>query len=491
MSRLAWLLLALMVLSTGAHAALERPTSEGLVLWLDADDPAAMTLDAQSQILRWRDKAAKGNDVDVDNPKAATLPLRVSNALNGRAVVRFNGTAAFVGKAIRTAKGPVTVFVVSQRLPEQAGGKAWQRLFSSRPQLADNDNVAPNFGISVQQTTAYVPTLALLESNDVPIGPFAVARNVVGTSEILRGDIAEVLVYDRPFSSQTERRKVFEYLAKKWAVAIPPQADAWTRVGPLGTTPTPTNADLPLSDQANVGRWQRDTRLSDEFNGSTLDAARWHVNDATGTDSLGRKPALFLPENAKVGSGNLNITFRKQTLPEKYLRLGYKDYSSAMVRTEERGLYGYYEARAKPMNSAGSSAFWLAWTGLPDNATEIDIFEIGGKTKNEAFDRLYNMNAHVWATPQSTEHLSAGSTWVAPWRLANTFHVYGFDWQPETLRWYVDGVLVREAKNTHWHFPMQIVFDSEAMWDWFGVVDDGDLPSVFRVDYVRVWQRKN
>ena len=30
-----------------------------------------------------------------------------------------------------------------------------------------------------------------------------------------------------------------------------------------------------------------------------------------------------------------------------------------------------------------------------------------------------------------------------------------------------DGVLVREAKNTHWFFPMQIVFDSEAMWDWW------------------------
>ncbi|MFD2883841.1 family 16 glycosylhydrolase [Pseudomonas lini] len=105
------------------------------------------------------------------------------------------------------------------------------------------------------------------------------------------------------------------------------------------------------------------------------------------------------------------------------------------------------------MDSAGSSAFWLAWTGLADNATEIDIFEIGGKTKkNASFDRMYNMNAHVWATPHSTEHLSDGSNWISPWRLASDFHVYGFDWQPDTLRWYVDGVLVREAKNTHWFF---------------------------------------
>jgi beta-glucanase (GH16 family) len=489
MARSSWLFI-FVLLSSGVQADSSRPTDDGLVLWLDAADPATLTLDEQHRVLRWRDKSAKGIAVQVDRGDAPSLPLLVNNALNGKSVVRFNGTAAFYGPAIRTTKGPASVFVVSRRLPEQAGGKAWQRLFSSRPQLADNDNVAPNFGISVEQTTAYDPTLAFLESNDVPIGPFAVARNVLGTSEILRGDIAEVLVYNRPLMTQAERRSVFEYLASKWSVPLPSQADAWTRTGPLGTPPTPVNPNLPLSDQANAGRWQPDTRLSDEFNGDALDATRWHVNNATGTDSLGRKPALFLPQNASVGNGNLNITFRKQTLPEKYVRLGYKDYSSAMVRTHERGLYGYYEARAKPMNSAGSSAFWLAWTGMADNATEIDIFEIGGKTRNAEFDRLYNMNAHVWATPQSTAHLSEGGTWVAPWRLANTFHVYGFDWQPDTLRWYVDGVLVREAKNSHWFYPMQIVFDSEAMWDWFGVVDDADLPSTFRIDYVRVWRRQ-
>lgn len=477
----------LCLLSTNALAA--PMVTEGLVLWLDGADPTHMSLDGQNGVLSWRDKSPRAVNVSLDNPAASALPTLVNDAINGRSVVRFSGVSAFIGPSIRSGTGPVSVFVVSRRLPEQAGGKAWQRLFSSRPQLADNDNVAPNFGLSVQQTTAYEPAIAFVEATDVPIGPFAVARNVVGTSEILRGDIAEVLVYDRPLVSQAERERVFAYLAEKWAVTIPQQSSAWTRSGPLGPTPTHMNANLPLSDQANAGQWLLDTRLSDDFNGTTLDRNRWHVNDASGTDSLGRKPALFLPENAKVGSGNLNIYFRKQQLPEKYVRLGYKDYSSAMVRTIERGFYGYYEARAKPMNSAGSSAFWLAWTGLTDNATEIDIFEIGGKTRDGKFDRLYNMNAHVWARPGNNQHLSEGSSWTAPWRFASTFHVYGFDWQPDTLRWYVDGVLVREAKNTHWHFPMQIVFDSEAMWQWFGVVDDADLPSTFRVDYVKVWTR--
>ncbi|EJN19818.1 beta-glucanase/beta-glucan synthetase [Pseudomonas sp. GM79] len=489
MSRFILLATLLSIVCNASGGTPPPPLANGLVLWLDAADASTMTLDTQNHLLRWHDKSGQANDVTVDNGADAALPKRVENAMNGHPVVRLSGTSAFLGKAIRTAKGPVTLLIVSRRLNEQSGGETWQRLFSSRPIIADNDNVPPNFAISVQQRTAYDPTLFVLELNDVPIGPYAVGRNVVGSVEHLRGDIAEILMYDQHLASLEDRQRVFQYLANKWSVALPKAANSWTRVGPLGTVPELANGKLPLSDQGNAGQWMLDTRFSDDFDDATLNASRWHVNNATGTDSLGRKPALFMPDNAYLSDGHLNIVFRKQTLPQKYVKLGFEGYSSAMVRTIERSFYGYYEARAKPMDSAGSSAFWLAFTGLADNATEIDIFEIGGKTKNASFDRRYNMNAHVWATPQSTEHLSDGNSWISPWRLASAFHVYGFDWQPDTLRWYVDGVLVREAKNTHWFFPMHILFDSEAMWQWFGVVDDADLPSTFSVDYLKVWRR--
>lgn len=483
------LLAALFSVSLASNAAQAPPAvpSTGLVLWLDAADASTMSLDAQNRLQRWSDKSGKANDATVDG--ASSPPQRMENSLNGQSVVRLSGNSGLLGRALRTAKGSATVLIVSRRLPEQAGVDPWQRLFSSRPQAASNDNVLPNFAVSLPQTGAYEPTVSVLELQDVPLGPYGVGRNAVGNAENFRGDIAEVLVYDRPLASLAERQRVFRYLADKWTVAIPVQADTWTRVGPLDALPSHIHPDLPLSDQANAGRWLLNTTLSDEFDGTTLDRTRWHVNNAIGNESLGRKPALFTERNASVSNGHLKIVFRKETLPPKYVQLGFKDYTSAMVRTLERGFYGYYEARAKPMNSAGSSAFWLAWTGMADNATEIDIFEIGGKTKDAASDRAYNMNAHLWATPQSTEHIANGSTWTSPWRLASDFHVYGFDWQPDTLRWYVDGVLVRESKNNHFFYPMQIVFDSEAMWKWFGVVDDADLPSTFEVDYIRMWLR--
>ena len=81
--------------------------------------------------------------------------------------------------------------------------------------------------------------------------------------------------------------------------------------------------------------------------------------------------------------------------------------------------------------------------------------------------------------------------WILDRQMSDDFHVYGFDWNKDELIWYVDGGVVRRAKNTNWFFPMQVMFDSEAMWSWFGKVNDADLPSTFSIDYLRVWTRAN
>jgi len=183
----------------------------------------------------------------------------------------------------------------------------------------------------------------------------------------------------------------------------------------------------------------------------------------------------------------LGLTFRKGDVPEMKHYKGFAGYTSALIRSNERTGYGYYEIRAKAMPSAASSSFWLAHTGLKNDETEIDIFELGAKGKG--FERKYNMNAHVWRTEQEKRHWAVGGVWNAPWNIGDDFHVYGFDWNKDWLIWYVDGVMVRRARNTNWFFPMEVIFDTEAMFDWFGKVDDADLPSTFNVDYLRVWRQ--
>jgi beta-glucanase (GH16 family) len=99
------------------------------------------------------------------------------------------------------------------------------------------------------------------------------------------------------------------------------------------------------------------------------------------------------------------------------------------------------------------------------------------------------MTVHVFSTPEEKRHWQVGSYWEAPKRFAEEFHVFGFEWGMEELRWFVDGILVRTVQNTHWHQPLYLIFDSETMPEWFGMPEDADLPSTFSVEYVRTWKR--
>jgi len=261
-------------------------------------------------------------------------------------------------------------------------------------------------------------------------------------------------------------------------------AKIWSRTGPLGETPKHVTDAYPLSDQENKGGWVKSEAMSDEFQGDKLDAARWTLGMEWWK---GRQPALFSEKNVTVSDGKLHLTMRKEKVPAEMEKLGYKDYTSAALHTKARSSYGYYEVKAKPMNSAGSSSFWFQQDETPGWGTEIDVFEIGGKAKG--FEHKYHMTLHVTQTPQEKKHWSVGGVWESPWRLADDYHVYGFDWGKEELKFYVDGVLVRSVENTHWHQPLYLIFDSETMPGWFGMPDDGDLPSTFSIEYVRAWKK--
>ena len=282
---------------------------------------------------------------------------------------------------------------------------------------------------------------------------------------------------------------MFIVLAVDPAVGHPVPVE-WTRVGDLGPVPQQVHPELPLSDQENRGHWVLDPIFCDDFKGTSLDSARWHLAPTAPEDWTGRQPALFLPANVTVADGALNITARKGDVPEmaKYPGRGYAGYTTAFVNSQAFSGYGYYEIKARPMNSAFSSAFWLtSHTGNEENGSEIDIFEIGAKAHGREYDD--NMHAHVWNTPQDkNNHWAVGSLWRAPWKLGDDFHVYGFEWNKDELLWYVDGVLVRKQQNTNWFFPLRIIFDSEAMLSWFGAPNDADFPSTFSVKYLRVWR---
>lgn len=236
--------------------------------------------------------------------------------------------------------------------------------------------------------------------------------------------------------------------------------------------------DCPLD-----GDWEFCEEFSDEFNDEKLDPQKWYDHNPTWT---GRQPGWFAKENVRVADGMLQLTAKAETLPG--LPDGYHDFTTAAVKSRERVLYGYFEVRSRPMNAGASSSFWF-YAQDPDRWTEIDVYEMCGKSEKQ--EKIYHSNLHVFVTPEGgKKHTSDGRTWEAPFRFADDFHTYGLEWNEKEIRWYVDGKVVRTSENKQHHQALTINFDSETMPDWFGLPDPADLPATFMIDYIRCWKKK-
>lgn len=246
---------------------------------------------------------------------------------------------------------------------------------------------------------------------------------------------------------------------------------------------------LPHSDLLNNGNWEIMNPLSDEFNDDSLNLNKW-VNLYPGWN--GRFPSWFVSDNAILNSGDLNIIMKHEQLPQ--MEEGY-EYSTGVIRSVSSFKYGYCEIRAKCMSSAGSSAFFLN-NVQADWWTEIDVFEIGGNavgyeyTVNTNLHEFYNPNNVITAFVFNIEtHYSDAYSPVFGWRPDADYHIYGLEWGIDSIKWYVDGNLIRESENVKWHQEQYINIDSETMPDWLGLPSNEDLPSVFYVDYIRTWQK--
>ena len=94
---------------------------------------------------------------------------------------------------------------------------------------------------------------------------------------------------------------------------------------------------------------------------------------------------------------------RKEKVSDKYEKLGYKDYTSAALHTKAKTAYGYFETKAKPMNSGGSSSFWFKRDATPGWNTEIEM-DYAPKGLNEDIVRLISSKKNE---PE----------WLLAWRL--------------------------------------------------------------------------
>ncbi|HEX6356721.1 DNRLRE domain-containing protein [Actinophytocola sp.] len=243
----------------------------------------------------------------------------------------------------------------------------------------------------------------------------------------------------------------------------------------------------------------------DEFDGSTLDRTKWNARPLTYLD-FDKACITDRPDNVFVAGGNLTIRAKREQMT-CWNGGGTRQYTTAYLDTIGHAdfTYGRFETRAKSPNGPNDSkglwpAFWLRRTAVStggdpnDGNGEIDVMELPGgsqyyKASTSAIFRDYT------PTKQDYRYPFPGTTYPG-----DGFHVYAMEWEPDVLRFYVDGTLISWAPRTPATTPwFDDVFNGNARYHlrltfhvggWLGDPDATTaMPADFQVDYVRVYQR--
>lgn len=254
---------------------------------------------------------------------------------------------------------------------------------------------------------------------------------------------------------------------------------------------------------------------SDEFDGpdgSAPDAAWWTYDLGVGGDGWGNRELEYYtkrPENVSIEGGNLVITARRETFsgpgdPGARGNHGSsgdvtRGYTSARIKTQ--GLfsqaYGRFEARIRiPYGQGIWPAFWMLGADVDKvhwpACGEIDVMENIGKEPSAVHGSLHGPGP----AGSGTDDMTAGFALPHGQRFSDAFHVFGVEWQPGVIDFYVDNTRYFTATpkgmphGTGWVFdhPFFLLLNLAVGGNWPGNPDGStQFPQQMLVDYVRVY----
>ncbi len=236
----------------------------------------------------------------------------------------------------------------------------------------------------------------------------------------------------------------------------------------------------------------------DDFSGLQLDETKWTVVIGDGCPDIcgwGNNELQYytdLPSNVRLQDGNLIIEAHKQAV-------GNRMYTSAKLVTKEKAdwQYGKIEIRAKLPQGRGTwPAFWMLPTlsdrslQWPDDG-EIDIMEHVGYNQGMIYGTIHTGKYNHQIGTQRSDSLMIADA-------HSVFHVYGIEWSPEKISWFVDDqVYLTLLKNNDdrqgWPFDerqFHLIINLAVGGNWGGRmgVDDTIWPQQLTIDYIRHYQ---
>jgi beta-glucanase (GH16 family) len=282
---------------------------------------------------------------------------------------------------------------------------------------------------------------------------------------------------------------------------------------PLVSGNPDTQADVVRTQASNQASADRpsDWALvwSDEFNnpsGTGANSSVWDtlVGDGTayGIPGWGNDELEYYTSGttnaATNGQGQLEIVTDKAD-GSLMCYYGPCQYTSTRMQTRNRFevAYGRVEARVKVPQGAGLwPAFWMLGTNIDQapwpQSGEIDIMEVVGRLPNRVFGTLHG--------PGYSGGASYGKTLDLSKPVADDYHVFAVEWQPNKIVWYLDGNAYFTAtpddaflQGKQWVFnhPFYLLLNTAIGGNFGGTVGaETTFPQTTSVDYVRVYQAK-
>ena len=174
------------------------------------------------------------------------------------------------------------------------------------------------------------------------------------------------------------------------------------------------------------------------------------------------EPTDFWARDDRGNGPPFNCSFRssnavvKDGLLTLHLTQSDSGFVGAEYRTHQRTGYGFYSVSMRPAKCSGVvSSFFLYW-GWPWD--EIDIEFLGDDTTKVQFNYYTNGTGnHEYVYDLGFD-------------ASEDFHEYAFDWQEDSITWYVDGKPVYRATaqipSTEGHIMVNLwnVADNKAHW---------------------------
>ena len=234
----------------------------------------------------------------------------------------------------------------------------------------------------------------------------------------------------------------------------------------------------------------------DEFDtDGAPDSSIWGYEIGTGDNGWGNRELQYYTdrtENITVQNGVLIISAKEESFEGS-------NYTSARISTKGKfeQKYGRFEARIRlPYGQGLWPAFWMLGADIDTNpwpaCGEIDIMENAGSKPTEVSGAVHGPG------------YSGGAPILKKYNLENDrfdtgFHIFGIEWGPEYINYYVDDVLYNQITpddvTGEWVFdngPFFIIINLAV-----GGLFDGPpnaetvFPQTMLVDYVRVYKNNS